>query len=160
MTTRNVPRKLKLSVITSSKNQKPSSHLFIISKIKKCGNPEVAERVDVLNQSLQKVLCKETRMISIYFNGILFPQNLATNIFFGRDGIHLSFSGNKLITNVLHRHIGNNQAPATTKRTRPHYSNNGPFQSGPNYHRFIYWVQSFPQFAYNSRYGFKASDYN
>ena len=47
----------------------------------KCVNPEVTERVDALNQSLQKVLRKETSIISIKFNELLFPQSLTNNIF-------------------------------------------------------------------------------
>ena len=72
---------------------KLTSTRFLIPKTIKCVNPEVAERVDALDQSLQKVLRKETSIINNAFFEILFPHSLENNICFGRDGIHLSFNG-------------------------------------------------------------------
>ena len=102
----------------------------------------------MLNQKLQRV--SQTSLISIDFNESIFRQVWQTT-FFLNVMEYIFFAGNKLITNVLQGHIGNNQAPAATKRTRPHYANNGHFHSGPNYQRMNYWIQSFPQFADNSR---------
>ena len=109
--------KLKKFEMTSSKNQKTkfTPTRFIILKTVKCVNPEVAERVDALNQSLQQVLREETSFSSIDFNENLIPQSLAKNIFCGRGAIHLAFAGYKQIINVSLGYIGNNQARVTMK---------------------------------------------
>ena len=79
MTIRNVPRKLEQSGIKTSEIQKSKPTFtpirYIIPETIKCGNPESVDRVHAMNQSLQKVLRKETSIISICFNEILLPQN-------------------------------------------------------------------------------------
>ena len=49
------------------------------------------ERVDALKETLQKVLPRETGIISTDLNETLYPQCLVINSFLGRDGRHLFF---------------------------------------------------------------------
>ena len=103
-------------IIQKSKSKFTPTRFILLYTIKSL--IQKLQRVDALNQSLQKELRKEKNIISIDFNEICFPKKLANNIFLDAiEYIFLLFAGTKLVTIVLQGHIENNHASATMRRT-------------------------------------------